>query len=103
VNCQLYNGWHLGKRKPGIVPNGEGLVEVVGESIEVRGVGCRGGRGIGTGVRGGTSVVDLVYEAFGEEAVGVGTGGGSDVGEGSGYALSEGVRGGRCSGSEGVP
>ena len=87
VNCQLYSGWRLGKRKPGIVHNGEGLVEAAGESIEVWRVGfCRC-----VGVRAcegdGTSVVDLGYEAFREEAVGVGEGGSSDVGEGSGYAL----------------
>jgi len=38
VNCQLYSGWRLGKRKPGIVPDGEGLVEAAGESIKVGGV-----------------------------------------------------------------
>ena len=88
MNCQLYSGWRLGKRKPGIVPDGEGLVEVAGESIEVGGIGFCGGVGVGASKGDGTSAVDLSDEAFGEEAIGVGEGGGSDVREGSGYALS---------------
>jgi len=38
VNCQLYSGWRLGKRKPGGITEGEGLVEAAGEGIEVQGV-----------------------------------------------------------------
>jgi len=38
VNCQLYSGWRLGKRKSGVITDGEGLVEAAGEGIEVRGV-----------------------------------------------------------------
>jgi len=38
VNCQLYSGWRLGKRKPGVITDGERLVEAAGEGIEVRGV-----------------------------------------------------------------
>ena len=43
VNCQLYRGWRLGKHQPGVTPYGEGLVEYVGESIEVWGEGFRRG------------------------------------------------------------
>jgi len=103
VNCQLYSGWRLGKRKSGIVSDGEGLVEAAGESIEVWGVGFCRGVWIRAGERDGISVVDFGYEAFGEERVGVGEGGGSDVGEGSGDALCNGVWGGVCSGSEEAP
>jgi len=49
VNCQLYSGWRLGKRKPGVITNGEGLVEAAGEDIEVWGVGL--GWGVGVGAR----------------------------------------------------
>jgi len=87
VNCQLYSGWHLGKRKPGIVPDGEGLVEAAGESIKIQGVGFCRGVGISACERDGTSVIDLGYEALGEEAVRVGEGGGTDVRKGSGYPL----------------
>ena len=38
VNCQLYSGWRLGKRKPGAITDGEGLVKAAGEGIEVWGV-----------------------------------------------------------------
>ena len=43
---------------------------------------CRG-VGISASERDGVSVVDLGYEAFAKEAVGVGEGGGSDVGKGA--------------------
>jgi len=46
VNCQRYSGWRLGKRKPGVVPDGVGLVKAAGESIKVRGVGLCGGVGL---------------------------------------------------------
>jgi len=88
VNCQLYSGWRLGKRKPGIIPDGEGLVEAAGESIEVGPVGLCGGVGVGACEGNSTSAVDLGDEALGEEAIGVGEGGGGDVREGSSYALS---------------
>ena len=39
MNCQLYRGWRLGKRNPGVIPDGEGLVDAAGESIEIWGVG----------------------------------------------------------------
>jgi len=100
VNCQLYSGWRLGKRKPGIVPDGEGLGEAGGESIKIRGVGFCGGVGISACERDGTSVIDIGYEPLGEEAVGVGEGGGSDVRQGSSYTLCEGLSGGVCSTSE---
>ena len=38
VNCQLYSGWRLGKRKPGVITNGERLVEAACEAIEIWGV-----------------------------------------------------------------
>jgi len=81
VNCQLYSRWHLGKRKPGVITDWEGLVEAAGEGIEVWGVGL--GWGVGVGARKGNSpsVVDLCDEAFGEEAVGVGEGGSGYVWE----------------------
>ena len=62
MNCQLYSGWRLGKRKPGVITNWEGLIEVAGEGIEIRGVGL--GWGIGVGAREGSSasVVDLCDE-----------------------------------------
>jgi len=64
VNCQLYSGWHLGKRKPGIVSDGEGLVEAAGESIEVRGLGFCCGVGVGACEGDSASVVNLSDEAF---------------------------------------
>jgi len=70
VNCQLYSGWRLGKHKPGVIPDGEGLVEAAGESIEVRGVGLGGGVEFGSSEEEGASVVDFVDEVFWEEAVG---------------------------------
>jgi len=100
VNCQLYSSWRLGKRKPGIGSDGEGLVEAVGESIEVRGVGLCWAVGVGAGMVDSPSVVDLLDKSFREEAVGFGEGGSRYVGEGGGYALGEGVAGGVGSGSE---
>jgi len=91
VNCQLYSGWRPGKCKPGIVPDGEGLVEAAGESIKVGGIGVCGGVGVGSGEGDSTSVVNLRDEAIGEEAVEVSEGRGSDVGKGSDYATCKGV------------
>ena len=71
MNCQLYSGWREGKRKPGIGPCGEELIEAVGESIEVRGVGAGRGVGVRDGEGYGTSVIAFGEKAFGEEAVGV--------------------------------
>jgi len=92
VNCQLYSGRRLGKRKPEIVHYGEGLVEAAGEGIEVRGVGLRGGVGVGSREGDGASVIDLSDEALWEEAVGFREGSSSDIREGGGYALGKGVR-----------
>jgi len=38
VNGQLYSGWRQGKRKPGVITDGQGLVKAAGEGIEVWGV-----------------------------------------------------------------
>jgi len=103
VNGQLYSGWRLGKRKPEVIPDGKGLVEAAGESIEVWGVGFCRGAGFSASKGAGTSVIDLGYEAFGEEAVGIGEGGGSNVGKGSRYGLCEGVSDGFCSSSQEAP
>jgi len=100
VNCQLYSGWRLGKRKPGVIPDGEGLVEVAGEGIEIRGVGLCWGVGVGARKGDSATVVNFCDEALREEAVGIGEGGGSYVGEGGGYALGKGMGGGVGSGSE---
>ena len=100
MNCQLYSGWREGKRKPGIGPCGEGLVEAAGESIEVWGVRAGGGVGVSDGERYGTPVIDLGKETFGEKAVGVCEGGGNDVRESSFDAGSERV--GRRGVSDGV-
>jgi len=35
VNCQPYSGWRLGKRKPGVITDREGLVKAAVEGIEV--------------------------------------------------------------------
>ena len=60
VNCQLYSGWRLGKCKPGVITDGEGLVEAAGEGIEIWGV--RLSWGVGVRARNGNSalVVDLL-------------------------------------------
>jgi len=100
VNCQLYSGWRLGKRKPGSVPNGEGLVETAGESIEVRGVGFCGGVRIGAREGDSARVIDLCDEAFREETVPLGEGGTSYRREGGSYALCKGMEGGARSSSE---
>ena len=91
MNCQLYSHWHLGKRKPGVITHGEGLVNAAGESIEVWVLGFF--RGVGVGAREGnnTSLVYLCDEAFREEAVGLGEGGSGHVWEGGGYAFGKGV------------
>ena len=39
VNFQLYRGSCRGKRKPGVIPDGQGLVEALVESIEIRCLG----------------------------------------------------------------
>ena len=65
MNCQLYSGWRLGKRKPGIISDGEGLVEAAGESIEIGGVGLRRGVGVGSGEGDCASVFDLAIKPFG--------------------------------------
>jgi len=70
VNCQQYSGWRLGKRKPGVIPDGEGLVEAVDECIEVRGVGLSRGVRVGSGEGDGASVIDFGDEALWEEALG---------------------------------
>jgi len=38
VNCQLYSSWHLGKHKLVVIPDREGLVPAVGQSLKVDGV-----------------------------------------------------------------
>ena len=86
MNCQLCRGWRLGKRKPGILSDGEGLVEAAGESSEVQGVGLGWGLRVSAREGEGASVVDLTDEPFWEEAVGLGEGGSSYVREGGGYA-----------------
>ena len=91
MNCQLYSGWCLGKRKPGIIPDGEGLVEAAGESIEIGGVGLHRGVGVASGAGDSASVIDLGDEAFWEEAVRFREGGSSNVWEGGGYALGKGM------------
>ena len=102
MNCQLYSDWCLVKRKPVIVPKGEGLLEAAGETIEVQGVGFCGGVWTSACERDSTSVVALGYGAVGAEAFGVGKGSGSDVRQGRGYALCEGVWGGVLSSSKEV-
>jgi len=96
----LYSGWRLGKRKPGVIPDGEGLAEAASEKIEVWGVGLRWGVGVGAPAGDSPSVVDLCDDAFWEEAVGLGEGGSSYVRQGGGYALSKGVGSGVGSGGK---
>ena len=100
MNCQLYGGWRLGKRKPGVITDGERLVEVAGEGIEVRGVGFGWGVRVGASKGNSASVVDLCDEALREEAVGVGEGDSVYVWEGGGYALGKGVGSGAGSGAK---
>jgi len=100
VNRQLYGGWCLGKCKPGVIPDEEGLVEAVGKSIEILGVGFCGSVRVGSCEGASLSGLDLCDEAFREEVVGVGEGGSSYVGQGGGYALCEGVGCGVGSGSK---
>ena len=100
MNCQPYSGWRLGKRKPGVITDRDGLVEAAGEGIEVRGVRLRWGVGVGASKGNSASVVDSRDDPFREEAVGLGEGGSGYVWEGGGYALGKGVGGGVGSGSE---
>ena len=93
MNCQLYSGWREGKRKPGVRPCGEGLVEAAGESIEVWSVEAGGSVGVRDGEGYGASVIYLGEEALGEEAFGFSEGGGNNVWEGSLDISSEGVGG----------
>jgi len=64
VNCQLYSGSRLGKRKPGIVTDGEGLVEAAGESNKVWGVAFSPCVRVGACEGDRASVVNLSDEAF---------------------------------------
>ena len=91
VNCQVYSCWRLGKRKPGVITDREGLVEAAGESIEMGGIGFCWGVRVSPRKGDSASVVDLGYEPFQEEAVGLGEGGGGYFWEGGGYALGKGV------------
>ena len=101
MNCQLYSGWCLGKRKPGIVSDGEGLVEAMGDSTEVGDVGFSWGVWIGACEGDSAWVVDLCDEKFREEGVGVGEGGCCFVREGGGYPWCMGVGSGfRSAGEE---
>ena len=100
MNCQLYSGWRLGKHKPGIIPDGEGLVEAAGESIEVWGVGFGRGVGVGSSEGDGATVIELGDDASWEQAVGFRQGGSSNIGEGADYALGKDVGCGFGSGSE---
>ena len=84
VNCQLYSGWRLGRRKPVVITDGEGLVEAAGEGIEVWGVRLYWRVGVGAREGNSAAVIDLCDEAFREEGVGLGEGGGSYVWEGGG-------------------
>ena len=59
MNCHQCSGCRLGQRKPGIVTDGEGLVEVAGDRIEVGGVGFRRGVGIAASEGDSVSVIDL--------------------------------------------
>jgi len=60
---------------PGIVPDGKGLVEALGESIEVQGVGLSWGVRVTAREGDSASVVDLCNKGFREEAVGLVEGG----------------------------
>jgi len=64
VNCQLCSRCRLGKRKPGVITDGEGLVEAAGESIEVWGVARCWGVEVGARKRNRASVVDFCDETF---------------------------------------
>jgi len=64
VNCQLYSGWRLGKRKPGVITDGERLVEAAGEGIEIWRVQLCGGVGVGACEGNSASVIDFRDEAF---------------------------------------
>ena len=103
MNCQLYSRWPLCKRKPGVITDGEGLVEAAGESIKVRGAGLCRGVGVGACKGDSAAVIDLCDEAHWEEIVGFGEGGSSYVREGDSYALGKGVGSGVGSGSEETP
>jgi len=70
VNCQLYSGWRLGKRKPGVITDGEGLVEAAGEGIEIWCVQLGRSVGVGACEGNGASVVHFCDQAFRQQAVG---------------------------------
>ena len=55
------------------------------------GVGVGWGVGVGAGKEDGTWVVDLLNEALGEEAVGIGEGSGSNVRQGGWSTLCKGM------------
>ena len=65
MDRQLHSCWRLGKRKPGIVSDGEGLVEAAGESIEVRGVGFSWGVGVSASEGDGVWVVNFCMKPLG--------------------------------------
>ena len=64
MNWELYSGWRLGKRKPGVITDGERLVEAAGEGIEIWCVRVCRAVGVGACEANGTSVVDVCDEAF---------------------------------------
>ena len=86
MNCQLYSGRREGERKPGVRHSGEGLVEAVGESIEVGRVGASGGVGVSDDEGYSAFIIYLGKETLGQEAVGIREGGGNNVREGYGDA-----------------
>ena len=69
VYCQLYRGWRQGECSLRVGPDGEGLVEAAGESIEVWGLGGSRSVRVRACERHRTTVVDLGDETFGWEAV----------------------------------
>lgn len=91
VNCPEYRGSDLGKRKPVVISKGEGIVEAVGESNEVHGVGFSWRVGVGSCERDSILVVDLCDEALREETGGVCEGGSSYMEEGGSYSVCKGV------------
>jgi len=96
----MYSGWRLGKRKPEVVTDGEGLVEAAGESIEIWGVRFRGSVRVGSGEGDNASVISLCNEAFSKEAVAFGESGGGYVREAGRYAICKGMGSGVSFGGE---